>query len=130
MTDRDLDVVARTVWGEARGESDKGVIAVAWVIRNRERDGRWPNTPLEVCTQPLQFSVWNTRDHNRSRLLSVTAEDKSYLRVLSLVTGVYGDIHSDPTGGANHYHSTSIRPSWADPNKRTAQIGGHIFYKL
>ena len=31
----DMDVAARTVYGEARGEPDEGKIAVAWVIRTR-----------------------------------------------------------------------------------------------
>ena len=31
----DLDALTRVVYGEARGESDEGKIAVAWVVKNR-----------------------------------------------------------------------------------------------
>lgn len=31
----DIDVLARTIWGEARGEGLGGQIAVGWCIRNR-----------------------------------------------------------------------------------------------
>lgn len=38
MTEKEKFVVAQTVWGEARGESEKGRIAVAWVIKTRRND--------------------------------------------------------------------------------------------
>lgn len=38
-TENDRDVLARTLWGEAREESLAGQIAVAWTIRNRVNDG-------------------------------------------------------------------------------------------
>ena len=39
--DRALDLLARTVWGEARGECFRGKLAVAWVARNRAEHPRW-----------------------------------------------------------------------------------------
>jgi spore germination cell wall hydrolase CwlJ-like protein len=36
----DRDILARTLWGEARGESLDGKIAAAWTIRNRVLDGK------------------------------------------------------------------------------------------
>jgi hypothetical protein len=38
-TNTDRDILARTLWGEARGEGLAGEIAVAWTIRNRVFDG-------------------------------------------------------------------------------------------
>ena len=35
VTEKDRDILARTLWGEARGEELIGQIAVAWTIRNR-----------------------------------------------------------------------------------------------
>jgi spore germination cell wall hydrolase CwlJ-like protein len=37
MTDRDTDVLARTVCGEARGEGEAGMSDVACVVMNRVR---------------------------------------------------------------------------------------------
>ena len=34
-TEQDWDTLARTIFGEARGESLQGQVGVAWVIRNR-----------------------------------------------------------------------------------------------
>ena len=35
LNERDVDVLARTIWGEARGEGRAGQIAVGWAIRNQ-----------------------------------------------------------------------------------------------
>lgn len=39
-SDKDRDSLARTLWGESRGEGFEGQIAVAWTIRNRVFDGK------------------------------------------------------------------------------------------
>lgn len=65
LTAGDIDILARTIYGEARGEPWEGKIAVAWVVRNRaERGGWWGDTIREVCLKPWQFSCWNETDPN------------------------------------------------------------------
>lgn len=72
ITDHDLDTVALTVWGEARGESMVGQSAVAWVIRNRQANPGWWSRPhhtlADVCLASYQFSCWNRNDPNYARL--------------------------------------------------------------
>ena len=68
VTEKDRDILARTLWGEARGESLAGQIAVAWTIRNRVKDGKdkswWGEGYASVCQKPYQFSCWNRNDPN------------------------------------------------------------------
>ena len=68
VTEKDRDILARTLWGEARGESLAGQIAVAWTIRNRVNDGKakswWGEGYAGVCQKPYQFSCWNKNDPN------------------------------------------------------------------
>lgn len=40
VTEKDRDILARTLWGEARGEGKAGQIAVAWTVRSRVFDGK------------------------------------------------------------------------------------------
>jgi spore germination cell wall hydrolase CwlJ-like protein len=40
LAEKDRDILACTLWGEARGELLAGQIAVAWTIRNRVNDGK------------------------------------------------------------------------------------------
>lgn len=126
----DVDTLARTLWGEARGEGFKGMVAVAWVVRNRfQAQSRWGKTITAVCRQPYQFSCWNENDPNREKLIKVTADDSSFLRALGVAALVMtGDI-DDPTDGADHYHTLDIRPSWADNMRVTLVQGHHRFLK-
>jgi N-acetylmuramoyl-L-alanine amidase len=61
----DVDVMARTIMGEARGEANQGKAAVGWVISNRVSAGTWySGSVFEVCRKPYQFSCWNVGDPN------------------------------------------------------------------
>jgi spore germination cell wall hydrolase CwlJ-like protein len=129
-TPEDIEVSARTVWGEARGEGWLGMEAVAWVIANRWRSDRWNQNLSNVCFQPLQFSCWNPNDPNLPKLRVVDHSDRlfSIATIVSLVAVM--NETADPTFGADHYHSVKITPEW-DYNKltRTMQVGNHVFYK-
>lgn len=69
---KDRDVLARTLWGEVRGESLEGQIAVAWSIRNRVNAGKakswWGEGYTGVCQKPYQFGCWNKNDLNYAYL--------------------------------------------------------------
>src|SRR3546814_14859458 len=71
-----VDLLARTIWGEARGEPVRGMEAVAAVVMNRvARPGWWGRTVASVCTKAYQFACWNEDDPNRAKLLAVTDAD-------------------------------------------------------
>lgn len=49
---KDRDIMARTLWGEARGEGLFGQIVVTWTIRNRVFDGKagsWRGRASQAC---------------------------------------------------------------------------------
>lgn len=125
-----IDVLARTAWGEARGEGRVGMIAVINVIQNRVKAKRWPNDIAGVCQQALQFSCWNADDPNRAKLMNVTIEDPAFAIATELAGQAIKDELGDLTSGANHYHEQSITPYWAKGHAPVATIGRHKFYKL
>lgn len=53
----DLDVIARVVYGEARGCPREHQIAVAAVVVNRVNDPRFPSTVREVVAAPKQYTT-------------------------------------------------------------------------
>ena len=55
FTDEETNMVAKTVWGEARGCSDIQKEAVVWCVLNRVDDGRFPDSIADVITQPNEF---------------------------------------------------------------------------
>lgn len=144
MKFRDVDVLtlARTLWGECRGEPRDGQIAVAWVIRNRaEHPGWWsrrrgddiPDDTIEaVCLDPHQFSCWWDRQLDRVSTRTITQLGTLY----QIALDVLNDQLPDPTDGADHYH-TILRPegvktwppAWARHNVGK-RVGSHLFYRL
>lgn len=58
-TAQDAELIAKTVWGEARGCTPEGQAKVVWTILNRVDDDRFPNTIRGVVTQPDQFYGYN-----------------------------------------------------------------------
>ncbi|MCR9255657.1 MAG: cell wall hydrolase [Alphaproteobacteria bacterium] len=130
FTPEDLDIMARTIWGEARGEGIAGQRAVAHVIVNRaRRGGWWGDTIAEVCRKPYQFSAWNPGDPNRRKMLGLAPETTDYLVALAIAYRAAAGIDSDPTGGADHYHTTDVEPWWSGKLTRLTSIGSHIFLK-
>ena len=129
-TDGDVDTMARTMWGEARGEVRGGMQAVGGVILNRVADARWPNSIAAVCKQPFQFSCWNSNDPNLPKLRTVGLADTAFREAFKLARDAAIGRLPDNTGGANHYHHRSIRPSWALGHQPNFELGQHVFYKL
>jgi N-acetylmuramoyl-L-alanine amidase len=131
-----IDTLARTIWGEARGETLTGKESVANVILNRfklsQRRGKmwWGNTIEEICKKPYQFSCWNSTDPNYLKLLAVREEDLQFGICLRIARRAVNGVLADHTNGADHYHADYVTPKWADARVPTAIIGAHLFYQL
>lgn len=124
-----LDVLARTLWGEARGEGRDGMRAVASTILNRAaRPGWWGRSVAEVCLRPRQFSCWLESDPNRAKLLAVDGRDRHFATALSVAVDALAGILPDYTFGATHYHALDCAPSWVKGRAPCAVIGRHAFY--
>lgn len=123
----DLETAARTVWGEARGESQEGRVAVARVIVNRWRADS--SATLEaVCRKPKQFSCWNADDPNAHKARDVQWDDATLRACLSAVLEALDPKRPDPTHGSKHYHVTNMQAWWASGRTPVVTIGHHHFY--
>ncbi len=132
----EIDVMARTIWGEARGEGSAGMQAVAAVILNRVNIARelggywWGRDIIGVCHKPFQFSCWNKTDPGYRRVLSVTEDDLHFATAKRIARRAILGFIDDPTYGADHYHAKYVSPAWARGQRPTTVIGQHIFYQL
>jgi len=129
--DQDLTVMAKTLYGEARGEGQAGLEAVAWVILNRSK--RRNKSVSDICLAPKQFSCWNESDPNAKKLESLRIENDpenpAYLRCIATAAGVLAGDIQDRTSGSDHYHTSDISPSWARDMDLRGIIGHHKFYR-
>ncbi len=130
LTASDIDIAARTLWGEARGEDHRGRLAVAHVLINRWKTNkgqfRKDDTLATACLRHVQFSVWNQRDGNFKKLFSVDMNTKAFRECMgAILEALDGD---DLTFGSRHYHTVAIKPGWAKGHKPAFSHGNHIFY--
>lgn len=131
FTPLELDIAARTLWGEARNQPLMGKLAVASVIRNRAAAPRWWGRGLAgVCQKHAQFSCWLPSDPNCAKCHAVTETDPVFVECLRVMRGVLLGKMPDPTGGADHYHTKHVSPPWAEGKTPCAVIGAHLFYRL
>ena len=133
----EIDTMARTIWGEARGEGLNGMTGVGLVILNRVKKSKklggfwWGNDIVAVCKKPYQFSCWNENDPNYQKLLSIDTTDESFATAKRISARLIRiENHDDITDGANHYHTVNISPKWSIGESPVAVIGNHVFYRL
>ena len=60
FTDKEIDHITKTVWGEARGLSKTQQAGVVWTILNRFDDGRFGKEIIRVITAPSQFAGYKS----------------------------------------------------------------------
>jgi hypothetical protein len=123
--------LAEAIYHEARGESERGQMAVAQVVLNRVMSGRYPDNVCAVIYQNrhrrnrCQFSYAcdgapdTIRDVRAWELASRIADD-----------AIAGRAFLNEIGDSTHYHATYVAPRWRRALNRTQRIGTHIFYTL
>jgi len=117
----DSQIVACTILGEARGEGEAGMYAVAAVIKQRAIEKKI--SPAKVCLQKLQFSCNNKGVQSNLLKCSQAAYAMKLAENINSIDVSY-------VKGANHYHTKSVKPYWSKNKKPTIVIGNHEFYKL
>lgn len=124
---RQIDCLASNIFYEARGETEKGKIAVGLVTINRAKDARYPDDICAVVAQKGQFS-WYKPGKIRSTGNTLFQEIKEI--ATTLYDDYYvGNNYVDFVYGATHFHHVKVNPRWSG-KKKTAQIGSHLFFKI
>ena len=123
----DDTIAALNIWMEARGEPFQGKVAVAEVMRNRLKSGRWGKTIVQVVLAPYQFSGWNTNDSNRIQALLLDDSDPQYQECVRAWNT--SKASTNFARGALYYFNPKLAaPSWAKPQNLLVTIGNHQFY--
>lgn len=121
--------LTEALYFEARGESAKGVFAVAEVILNRVDSPRYPDTVCDVVNQgtgkryACQFTF--TCDGHPEHV----DNPEAYARVGKIARAMLDGAPRALTGGALFYHTRSVSPRWSRKFARTTTIGVHHFYR-
>ncbi|NMB32897.1 MAG: spore cortex-lytic enzyme [Clostridium sp.] len=113
---KDLNLLAHLVHGEARGEPYTGQVAVAAVVLNRTRDSRFPKTIAGVIYQPGAF------DAVADGQINLAPDAAAYKAASDALNGW------DPSGGSIYYYNPVTATSkWIWTRTIVKVIGKHNF---
>ena len=112
----DIELLAKLIHGEARGEPYVGMVAVGAVVLNRVRSSRFPNTLAGVVYQSGAFDAVSDGQIN------LTPSEQSRRAARDAMNGW------DPTGGCLYYYNPSTATSsWIWSREVRLTIGEHRF---
>ena len=119
-TGAEVDLLARVIYAEARGEPFKGQVAVGAVVINRLKSRNFPDNINDIIFSERQFTSVDDGQ------IYYTPDQTAYNAAREVLAG------KDPTGGALYFYN----PDTANPNglqwlldNTTAikRIGDHVF---
>lgn len=132
--------LAVMVYGEARGEAERGMVAVAYTALNRAAK----KTVCAVVLAPKQYSIFNDNPALRAAAMSMHLEPKQknvidkagWDQAVKVAQDVMRKQVPDPTEGATHYLADKVMklkgykyPKWSKEYKMVVMIDNHRFYK-
>lgn len=115
-TSSDVQLLARLIHAEARGESYTGQVAVGAVVLNRVRSSSFPNTISGVIYQPYAFTCVNDGQ------IKLAPNSTALSAAKDAMNGW------DPTYGCLYYYNPKIATSqWIFSRPTVVTIGNHVF---
>jgi len=118
------DCLANAVYFEARGESLEGQLAVAEVVLNRARSGRYPATWCGVVTQRAQFSFVHG-----GVIPAANRGSEAWRRAVAIARIAQQGSNRMLAPNVLWYHANYVSPAWGRRLARSSVIGAHIFYR-
>lgn len=113
-----VNLLARVINGEARGESYEGQVAIGAVVLNRVKHASFPNSISGVIYQQGAFTAVSDGQINAS------VYDSCYKAARDALNGW------DPTGGAIYYYNPQTATNtWIRSRPIIKTIGKHVFCK-
>ncbi|WP_235512824.1 cell wall hydrolase [Sphingomonas sp. Leaf17] len=122
VADEALRCLAGAIYFESKGEPLAGQLAVAEVIINRAKSGRFADNICGVVKQRGQFSFVRG-----GQMPSIDATRAAYRTALAVAKVAIADAWDSPAPKALFFHAARVRPSWG--LTKIAAIGNHIFYR-
>ncbi|SCW62633.1 Cell Wall Hydrolase [Sphingobium faniae] len=120
--DDDMKCLAGAVYFESKGESLEGQLAVARVVINRARSGRFADSLCGVVYQPSQFSFVRGRSMPPIRM-----GGESWREAVAIAQIAMADSWDSQAEGALFFHARRVSPNWG--KAKLAAIDNHIFYR-
>lgn len=118
----ELRCLAGAVYFEAKSESLAGQLAVADVVINRARSGRFPASYCGVVYQPSQFSFIRGRS-----MPAINPSSQDWREAVAIARIADRGAWRSPVQGALFFHAARVSPGWR--LTRVARVDNHVFYR-
>lgn len=122
--DEQAKCLATAVYFESMGEPLQGQLAVANVVINRARSGRYPSSWCGVVKQKAQFSFVRN-----GRFPRVDTDGEAWSRARAIARIAANNLAQALPADVLWYHADYVAPSWGKRLSRVDKIGAHIFYR-
>ena len=119
--DREADCLAKAVYFESKGEPLNGQLAVAEVVMNRAKSGRFANTLCGVVKQPSQFSFV------RGGGFPPVVNQAMWRQAVGVAQVAMSGLWESSAPNALYFHARRVSPNWG--KAPIATVGNHIFYR-
>jgi spore germination cell wall hydrolase CwlJ-like protein len=122
--------LATAIYFEARGETERGQIAVAQVILNRVFSGYYPATVCGVVYQNAHRHLACQFTFACDGIPDRVTEPEPWERAKRIARETLdGRLWLPEVGKATHYHAYWVRPGWARTMHKLHKLGVHTFYR-
>lgn len=127
---REQNCLAQAIYYEARGETQRGQVAVAEVIMNRVRSAHYPNSVCGVVYQGSHRSTGCQFTFTCDGSLAHRPRGRAWDRAQRVANAVLLGYTRPLTQGATHYHTVAVNPVWNSGLVETVRVGTHVFYRF
>ncbi len=118
----EMKCLAGAVYFESKGESLEGQLAVARVVINRAKSGRFADSLCGVVYQPSQFSFVRGQS-----MPAIRTGSESWREAVAIAQIAMNDSWDSRAEGALFFHARRVSPGWG--KAKLASIDNHIFYR-
>ena len=122
--DAEATCLATAVYFESMGEPLEGQLAVAQVVINRAKSGRYPTSLCGVVKQKAQFSFVRSGQFPR-----IDAGCEAWRKAQAIARIATAKMAEVIPADVLWYHADYVAPSWGRRLARVDKIGAHIFYR-
>ena len=120
--DRDAECLAASVYFESKGEPLEGQLAVAEVVINRSKSGRFPASICKVVFQKGQFHFVRG-----GGFPPINRKGHQWREAVAIAQIAMNDEWDSRASKALYFHARRVSPNWG--KTRVAQLGNHVFYR-
>lgn len=133
------NIIARTIYAEARNDGKKGMAAVASVIYNRAKGDK--EMFAKACLKPKQFACWGklTKEEADPKSFQVKIpgsvkgipqNEKLWKEAMAIAADMLSDAFRPITDANMYYNDKFASPEWAKQLTNVKYIGSHKFGTL